>query len=228
MALAIFDLDETLVAGDSASLFCSYLQDRGLVDEDYIRRDALMMELYNNEQLSMNEYVEFLVEPVLGLHSDEIDALLPDYVSSYVCPRIYPQGRVLLQALKAQGHRPLIISATVTFIVKAVAHELGVEDVLAIDLVKNYDGYYTGAIDGIPSFREGKVQRLAIWCEEQNENLTDALFHSDSINDLALLEQVPNPVATNPDTKLSEIASQRGWNTLNWQLTETEAPTLTL
>lgn len=222
MALAIFDLDETLVAADSASLFCRFLHDRGLADDDFLRRDDAMMALYNNQQLSMPEYIESLLEPVLQLHADEIDALMPEYVRDYVAPRIYPQARELLTELRANGERLLIISATVTFIVRAVARELGVDEVLAIDLKQDAHGYYTGKIDGIPSFREGKVQRLMIWCEEQNEDLTDARFYSDSINDLALLEQVPCPVPTNPDAKLSEIASQRGWSTLKWQLNEVQ------
>jgi len=227
MALAIFDLDETLVAADSASLFCRFLHDRGLADDDFLRRDARMMELYNNQQLSMPQYIESLLEPILKLHRDDIDALMPEFVRDYVAPRIYPQARALLSELKANGERLLIISATVTFIVRAVARELGVDEVLAIDLQEDDRGYYSGKIDGIPSFREGKVQRLAIWCELENETLTDARFYSDSINDLALLEQVPFPVATNPDKPLAEIARQRGWATLNWQLSDTEVSTLT-
>ncbi|MBQ0756986.1 MAG: HAD family hydrolase [Amphritea sp.] len=215
MALAIFDLDETLIAGDSCTLFCEFLIAEGFAPKSFLRQDAQMMALYNSEKLVLSEYIQFLIEPLSHLSTAEIDALLPGFVERYVVPRIYPQGLQTLADFKQQGFRPLIISATADFIVKAVAKQLEVSDVLAIQLVSQ-DDRYTGDIDGVPTFREGKVTRLKNWLIEQQESIDGAYFHSDSINDLALLEQVEYPVAANPDRQLQAIAKERNWPVLNW------------
>lgn len=121
MALAIFDLDETLIAGDSCTLFCEFLIAEGFAPKSFLRQDAQMMALYNSEKLVLSEYIQFLIEPLNHLSTTEIDALLPGFVEQYVVPRIYPQGLQTLADFKQQGLRPLIISATADFIVKAIA-----------------------------------------------------------------------------------------------------------
>lgn len=221
MTLAIFDLDETLLCGDSASLFCRFLADSGLADADFLVREQALMQRYACGSLSMPDYVAFLLQPLQRLSTAEIDALLPDFVSRYIEPRIYPQARTLLAELRAQGQLPLIISATPAFIVRAVAQALGVQELLAIELETSAGGYYSGAIAGIPSYREGKVIRLQQWLAERDEPLEGAAFYTDSINDLPLLERVDRPIATNPDPRLTQIANARGWPLLRWQ-----APTL--
>lgn len=215
MALAIFDLDETLIAGDSCTLFCEFLIAEGFAPNSFLRQDAQMMALYNSEKLVLSEYIQFLIEPLNHLSTTEIDALLPGFVEQYVVPRIYPQGLQTLADFKQQGLRPLIISATADFIVKAIAKQLGISDVLAIQLERK-DDRYTGDIDGVPTFREGKVTRLKSWLIEQQESIDGAYFYSDSINDLALLEQVEYPIAANPDRQLQTIAKERNWPVLNW------------
>lgn len=215
MSLAIFDLDETLIAADTCSLFCQFLVDEGLAGAAFIEQDQRMMELYNAEQLVLSDYVAFLVSPLQQMSCAEIDALMPVFVEKYVVSRIYPQARDMLTQLQQQAHRTLIISATPEFIVRAVANSLGVKDVLAIRL-ETEGHFYTGKIDGVPTFREGKVTRLKRWLEDQQESLDGAQFYSDSINDLPLLEQVQFPVATNPDGQLLAIANNRDWPVLNW------------
>lgn len=215
MALAIFDLDETLVCGDSCSLFCQFMLAEGLVDSDFIERDKRMMALYNAEKLVLDDYIGFFIEPLSHLSITAIDEIMPRFVELYIAPRIYGEAHQILEIQTALGNRLLIISATAEFIVSAVARHLGVADVLAIRLGSK-EGYYTGKIEGVPTFRQGKVTRLHSWLIEQNENLIDAQFYSDSINDLPLLELVDYPIATNPDKQLTKIAAQRHWPVLNW------------
>ncbi len=185
MSLAIFDLDETLIAADTCSLFCQFMVEEGLAGADFIEQDHRMMELYNAEQLVLSDYVEFLVSPLKHMSCTQIDAVMPAFVEKYVVSRIYPEAREVLAELQ-QSRRTLIISATPEFIVRAVANSLGVKDVLAICLEADGD-YYTGQIDGVPTFREGKVTRLHSWLEDQQESMDGAQFYSDSINDLPLL-----------------------------------------
>lgn len=215
MALAIFDLDETLVACDSCSQFCEFMLAEGLADQAFVERDQQMMELYNNEQLVLDDYIRFFIEPLSKLSCSEIDALMPRFVAQFIVDKVYPQALETLALMKAQGHRVVIVSATAEFIVRAIATELAVDDVLAIEL-ETENGYYTGAVKGVPTFREGKVTRLKQWLIEQSETIDGAYFYSDSINDLPLLEQVENPVVANADAALLRIAEQRQWPAVNW------------
>jgi len=221
VALRIFDLDETLVRCDSSSLFSQYMVERGLVENVlYLTKERELMEQYSNQQLQIDDYIQFQLAPLSCLSVDQIQQLATEFVSSKMRQCIYPQGRELISQLSGQGHRILIISATAAFIVKAVAAELGVEDVIAIDLTEK-NNQYTGAIQGVPSYRDGKVTRIKCWLKQQQLSLTDAHFYSDSMNDLPLLELVDTPIATNPDPKLKKIAVQRNWQSLHWQLMET-------
>lgn len=217
MTLAIFDLDETLIATDSGSAWIEYLADNGLVDESFTARDAAYMELYNAGELSMEDYMAFSLEPVRGKTRPQLAELMPDFVAQKIVPHIYPQAAPLFAELRQSGHRILIISATVNFVVEAIARHLGVEDVLAIDIEYDAEGRITGRTEGVLSFREGKVIRLQQWLEQTGESVQDAHFYSDSINDLPLLEFVDQPFATNPHPRLQPIAEQQGWPILDWR-----------
>ena len=219
MALRIFDLDETLACCDTSSLFCEYLKETGWVtDPEYVQEEQRLMDEYAQGTMSMVEYVAFQMKPLAALNTADIDLLTEAFVAEKIVPVLYPQGKVLLAELREQGHRLVIISATADFIVKAVAKQLGVEDVLAIELCVDANDRYTGEIDGVPTYREGKVTRLKGWLETEKESLEGAAFYSDSMNDLPLLEVVEQPVATNPDSRLAVIASERNWPQLNWTL----------
>lgn len=222
MTLAIFDLDDTLLAGDSASLFCQFLVVKELAPKTLIQQDEAFYQQYSAGNLSMADYIRFMLEPVTSLSTAEIDALMPRFVSEYIVPRLYTEGAVLLQKLSAQGKRIVIVSATAHFIVKAIAAELAVDDVLAISLETQLkqgtsQHYYTGEVAGVPTFREGKVTRLKSWLSQQNESMVAAEFYSDSMNDLALLQWVEHPIATNPDPRLLALALDRGWTVLQWE-----------
>jgi HAD superfamily hydrolase (TIGR01490 family) len=219
MTLAIFDLDETILAGDSCSLFCQYLVHEGFAAPNLIHQDKRMMESYNRQTLVLNDYVRFLIEPLRCFSVIEINRLMPRFVDQYILPRLYPESLQLLTYYKKQGLRPLIISATAEFIVSAIAKKIGVDDILAIQL-EIIDNHYTGEMIGVPTFQEGKVTRLNSWMTEQQETINGALFYSDSINDLPLLEQVDYPFATNPTLPLLSIAMKRNWQVLQWTCPE--------
>lgn len=221
MALRIFDLDETLIAADSASQFARFLVDEELVGNDFSEKDTAFMCEYNAGKLDIHQFIDFYVGAIKHFSVAEIAALQQRFIDGYIVPVIYTQAPVLLKELRQQGHTIVIISATVEFIVTAIARRLGVDHVLAIELETETDNQkgkvYNGQIKGIPSFREGKITRLLEWAHAQDETLEDAYFYSDSINDLSLLKLIDNPVATNPDVRLQQIAEQESWKVLCWE-----------
>ncbi|MBY4677488.1 HAD family hydrolase [Marinobacterium arenosum] len=224
MALAIFDLDETLIAADSAAQWARWMSETGLTDDpDFIAKDDQRMTLYNAGQLDMAEYMQFSLQPLIGRSAAEIDALVPPFVEQRILPRVYPQGLALLRELQQAGHRLLIISATAEFLVRPIAARLGVSDVLGIQLAFDEQGRHTGHTDGVLSFREGKVTRLQAWLAQTGETLDGASFYSDSINDLPLLEYIGRPMVTNPSPALQQIARERGWPIIDWRKEQSPA-----
>lgn len=214
--LTVFDLDETLVAGDTAMLWNQFLVERNLVTEpNFLERDKILMGRYARGELDMQEYLQFSLAPLASFNTEAIDALVGEFVAECVVPLFYPDGVSLLKQLKQQQGEQLIISATATFIVKQVATQLGIEDALGIDLVLDAN-CYTSKIAGIPTFREGKVARLKQWLEKNDQRFDSIHFYSDSINDLPLLDYCDSAFVVNPCPKLQTIAQQRGWQELQW------------
>jgi HAD superfamily hydrolase (TIGR01490 family) len=225
MRLAIFDLDDTLIDGDSASLFCRYLVDRRIAGPELLHQEAELMHAYNHGVMNMADYIALTTAPLRALSAEMLNALAADFVHSRILPLHYPQARRQLQAHRAAGDRCLIISATADFIVRHAAAALGVADALAIDLERDARGCLTGRIEGTPSFREGKVVRLRQWLAQVDQSFSGFSFYSDSSNDLPLLEFVDRPHAVNPDPRLGALARTRNWPVLHWmRATETFKP----
>jgi HAD superfamily hydrolase (TIGR01490 family) len=218
MALALFDLDETLIHGDCASLWSAWMARIGWVDaEDFLRRDQALMALYSRGQLAMEDYMAFSLEPLVGRTLEEVAEVVRSYLDTVIAPRFYPDSRSTVEAHRQAGDRLLVISASASFLVKPIAACLGIEEVLAIDL-EVVAGRYTGRTSGVLTYREGKVIRLEQWLEEHHESLAGASFYSDSRNDLPLLSKVEHPVAVNPDEVLLAQAQAAGWKVLDWRL----------
>ena len=217
MALAIFDLDETLIHGDCASLWSSEMAKLGWVDgESFLQQDQELMALYAEGKLAMEDYMTFSLSPLVGRSAEEVAFVVEPYVEDVIEPLFYSDAIRCLANHRAAGDRILIISASAHFLVSAIAARLKVEDVLAID-IEEQQGIYSGRTLGVLTYREGKVTRLKAWLEEQGENLDGAYFYSDSRNDLPLLQLVSNAYAVNPDPVLREHAEQAGWPILNWK-----------
>jgi HAD superfamily hydrolase (TIGR01490 family) len=217
MTLAIFDLDETLIHGDCASLWSSEMAKLGWVDgESFLQRDRELMALYAEGKLAMEDYMTFSLSPLVGRSAEEVAFVVEPYVEDVIEPLLYSDATRCLATHRAAGDRILIISASAHFLVSAIAARLKVEDVLAID-IEEQQGTYSGRTQGVLTYREGKVTRLQAWLEEQGESLEGAYFYSDSRNDLPLLQLVSQPYAVNPDPVLRRHAEQAGWPILSWK-----------
>lgn len=211
MTLAIFDLDNTLLGGDSDYLWGKYLVAEGLVDGPfYERENQRFYDEYRSGRLDIHEFLDFSLRPLAEIPTAQLLALRERFMREQIEPIMLPAARKLLDHHRQRGHLLLIITATNQFVTAPIAAALGVEHLLATD-PEMRDGRYTGRVAGIPTFREGKVQRLTEWLQQHGHHLADAWFYSDSHNDLPLLELVPNPVAVDPDDTLRVHAEAKGW-----------------
>ena len=211
MALAIFDLDNTLINGDSDHRWGEFLCAEGLVDPRSFRQENdRFYQDYQAGKLDIQAYLQFALRPLAGRTVGEVAELQQRFMKDYVEPMLLPAAFSLLDKHREQGDKLVIITASNTVITKPIAKRLGVSTLMGCD-VEIKEGKFTGASVGIPSFREGKVARLTEWMSTNNYSLDGAWFYSDSHNDVPLLERVDNPVATDPDPQLAELARQRSW-----------------
>ncbi|AZC27954.1 MULTISPECIES: HAD family hydrolase [Pseudomonas] len=217
MALAIFDLDETLIHGDCATLWSEQMGRLGWVDsESFMRRNNELMDAYSHGKLAMEEFMAFSLEPMAGRSPEEVAHLVEPWVEDVIEPIIFSDACKTLAAHRQAGDRILVISASGTHLVKPIAQRLGIDEVLGIELeVRN--GVYTGNTVGTLTYREGKITRLLQWLEAEKESLEGASFYSDSRNDLPLLLRVAHPQVVNPDPVLREHAQQAGWPIHHWK-----------
>lgn len=211
MTLAIFDLDNTLIAGDSDHLWGEFMIRRGQVDSaDFKRRNDGFYADYCRGELDILAYLEFALSPMAGRPLVEIRRWQQEFVDEWIDPLMLPAAAQLLDRHRNLGHRLLIITATNELVTGPIADALGVDTLLACG-VEVVDGIVTGRGRGTPTYREGKVTRLREWLADETESIDGAWFYSDSHNDLPLLEQVDNPVAVDPDEQLAAVAKSRGW-----------------
>ncbi len=211
MTLAIFDLDHTLLDGDSDYLWGEYMVANGLVDgSDYRQRNRAFFEQYQRGELDSERYLEFALEPLSRHDIDTLRQHRAQFVTGWIEPIVATGARPLLERHREAGHELLIVSATHLFVTEPIAALLGVTTVLSTE-PEIVHGRYTGRYLGTPTFREGKVAALEHWLGDTGNDLAGSYFYSDSINDLPLLEAVDHPVAVHPDDTLRAIASQRRW-----------------
>ncbi len=211
MALAIFDLDNTLLAGDSDYLWGVFLGEIGAVDRDhYERENERFYSEYREGRLDIFEFLAFSLRPLATQPLSRLLAWREQFLVERIDPIITPAARALVERHRAVGDALMIITATNAFVTAPIAARFGVPHLIATD-PEQVDGRYTGRVAGVPSFREGKVQRLEAWLAEQGQALDGAWFYSDSHNDLPLLERVEHPVAVDPDPLLTAEATRRGW-----------------
>ena len=211
MALAIFDLDNTLLAGDSDYLWGQFLVQQGLVDGDfYARENQRFYEEYQQGELDINEFLAFSLQPLAKMPMEELQGLHRQFMTQCIEPILLDKATALLDKHRQQGDFLLIITATNRFVTEPIAERLGVDDLLATD-AEIVNGRYTGQPTGIPCFQDGKVKRLNSWLAQSGHNMEGSWFYSDSRNDLPLLESVAHPVAVDPDDTLAQHAEMRGW-----------------
>lgn len=211
MALAIFDLDNTLLNGDSDYLWGQFLVEKGVVDGDsYEKENQRFYDEYKAGTLDIMEFLRFSLKPL----AEHDMATLQDWHATFMQEKIIPimqdKAHALVNRHRDAGDTLLIITATNSFVTAPIATAYGIDNLLATE-PQQHEGRYTGEVNGTPCFREGKVERLNAWLTETGLDLDGSSFYSDSHNDLPLLEMVDTPVAVDPDDTLSNHAEQRGW-----------------
>jgi HAD superfamily hydrolase (TIGR01490 family) len=213
--LAIFDLDNTLLDGDSDYLWGGYLARHGLVDgAEYARENERFYREYQAGTLDIQEFLRFSLRPLREHPRARLEALRARFLEEQIEPIMTLAARALVERHQSAGDILLIITATNAFVTAPIAERFGVPHLIAT-LPAERDGAYTGEVEGVPSFREGKVVRLEQWLNEQGLDLDGSCFYSDSHNDLPLLERVERPIAVNPDAQLRATAETRGWPILS-------------
>jgi HAD superfamily hydrolase (TIGR01490 family) len=218
MKLALFDLDHTLLPLDSDYAWGAYTATIGWADPvAFKERNDYFYAHYKAGTLDIHEYVRFATQAARQQGAAKSIAAHADFMRAVILPAIQPAARALLQQHQDAGDQVIIVTATNAFVTRPIADAFGVAELIAVDLEQGADGWMTGNIAGIPSFREGKIDRVEAWLAARGLGWGDveAHFYSDSINDLPLLEKVQHPVATNPDAPLRAIALQRGWPVLD-------------
>lgn len=218
LKLTLFDLDCTLLPIDSDHAWGEFTTRLGWTDAgEFKRRNDAFYAQYQAGTLDIHEYVRFATAAVRRRGPREAAAAQQRFLREVIAPAVTPQARALVREHQQAGDAVVIITATNEFVTRPIARAFGVEELIAIELARAPDGWISGEIRGTPSFREGKVQRVADWLGARGLDWRDAdiTFYSDSMNDLPLLERARHPVATNPDPRLRALAAQRGWRVLD-------------
>ena len=214
MELALFDLDNTLLAGDSDYEWAQFLIDRGVLDRArYEAENDRYFAAYEAGTLDIFEFLGFQLAPLACYPRSRLDAWHAEFMAEKVRPMIAPGARALVARHREAGALCAIVTATNSFVTGPIARELGVPHLIATE-PETRDGAFTGKVAGVPCFREGKVERLEQWLARIGtplEGFAASWFYSDSHNDLPLLERVSRPVAVDPDPRLAALAAARGW-----------------
>lgn len=211
MALAIFDLDNTLLGGDSDYLWAEFLVENKLVDgKDYQQANQHFYDQYLAGTMNIFEFLAFQLKPLADNSIADLNRWRTQFLAEKIDPIILPAAQKLIAHHRHRGDTLMIITATNSFITGPIAQKLGIPHLIATE-AEMVNGLYTGNVAGIPSYQHGKVERLQDWLNTQNQTLAGSYFYSDSHNDLPLLNMVEHPVAVDSDPKLSAVAKQQGW-----------------
>lgn len=214
MNLTLFDLDNTLLNGDSDFEWSQFLIRLGILDRELFEvKNQAFYDQYKAGTLNIYEFLDFQLKPLSRHARKTLDEWHQQFMRESILPMITTQSRALVKHHQSVGDVCVIITATNSFVTQPIAQEFGIEHLIATD-PEQISGEFTGRVAGIPSFREGKITRLEHWLAERGWTLAsfdNSTFYSDSLNDLPLLNIVKTPVATNPDATLLAHATQHGW-----------------
>lgn len=217
MALALFDLDKTLLDGDSDFEWGQFLVKKKLVDEEeYENANTYFYEEYQRGTLDIVEFTAFSFKPLSELGLPKLKILHEEFMQSVIIPMIRSQSQTTIDKHHNQGDTSIMITATNSFITQPIADYFGIQHLIATE-PKIIDGNYTTEIEGTPCFQEGKVTRLNEWMKSNNETLEGSYLYSDSMNDLSLLRAVEFPIAVQPDETLKAIAKEHNWPIISLQ-----------
>ena len=212
MRLVLFDLDNTLLAGDSDFEWAQFLIEQGVLDREvYEARNQEFYDHYKAGTLDIHEFLDFQLKPLSRHPRTVLDAWHREFMTRKIRPMIRDSARALVE--QHHGDVRVLITATNSFVTAPIAREFGIGHLIATE-PEQRDGEFTGRVLGVPCFREGKVARLEIWLAQQNKTMAsfdESRFYSDSLNDLPLLSLVTRPVAVDPDATLRAHAVNHGW-----------------
>ena len=216
MRLALFDLDNTLLSGDSDFEWAQFLIEQGVLDREiYDARNQQFYEQYRNGTLDIHEFLDFQLKPLSRHPRRVLDGWHAKFMRRKILPIVRPRARDLVE--RHRGDLRVIITATNRFVTAPIAREFGIDDLIATEPAQA-GGEFTGEVAGVPCFREGKLRRLEDWLAARGHTLKtfdESWFYSDSLNDLPLLERVTHPVAVDPDATLRAHAADRGWKVIS-------------
>jgi HAD superfamily hydrolase (TIGR01490 family) len=211
VGIALFDLDNTLIAGDSDYLWGCFLVEQGIVDgATYARENRRFYDQYKVGELDIHEFLAFQLRPLAEHSMESLQQWRSQYVQEKISPILLPGAHALIDRHRQQGDTLVVITATNRFITSPIVALYGIQHLLATEpeIVNNA---YTGKVTGTPCFQAGKVERLSDWLEDNGQALDDSWFYSDSHNDLPLLGKVTHPVAVDPDEVLAQHAKDHNW-----------------
>lgn len=214
MNLALFDLDNTLIAGDSDFQWAQFLIEKKALDRElHESRNMEFYEQYKAGTLDIHEFLDFQLKPLARHSRAQLETWRSEFMTQKMMPLIAPGTRQLIEQHRLDGDLCIIITATNSFVTAPIAQALGIQHLIATE-PEEKEGEFTGKVSGIPCFREGKIERLENWLDEHNLTWLSFLrswFYSDSLNDLPLLSKVTHPVAVDPDATLKRHAERNNW-----------------
>ena len=217
MNLALFDLDNTLLPIDSDYAWGEFTNRLGWTDPiAFKEKNDQFYADYQAGVLDIHDYVRFATQAVKSRGADAGAKAHAQFMQEVILPHLKPQALELVRQHQIAGDHVMIVTATNEFVTRPIAQAFGVQELIAVQLARDSQGWITGEISGTPSFKEGKVHRISEWLSAHQKTWQDVqiTFYSDSINDLPLLERAQIPVAVNPDARLRQLATDRGWRIL--------------
>lgn len=213
--LTIFDLDNTLLAGDSDRAWGQYIVEKNIVSDDFLSESERFYSNYYDGNLDIDKFLSFCLKPLMQNKLSKLLELRKDFIEYKIKPMMLNKAIEMVNQKKSEG-RVIIATATNSFVTRPIADLFKIDDLIATEFVIQ-DNKFTGEVDGIPCFREGKVAKVEDWVKTNGYDLSDATFYSDSFNDLPLLEKVKNAIVVDGDNELIKQAQSNDWECISFR-----------
>jgi HAD superfamily hydrolase (TIGR01490 family) len=214
--LLIFDLDNTLLAGDSDRNWGIFLSEQKIVDESYLDESERFYNNYYEGSLDIDGFLSFCLKPLIANDMAKLLKLREQFIEEKIRPIVTKTGKELINQAHAEGKKVIIATATNDFVTRPIADIFDVSVLIATEF-EIKDNAFTGRVVGAPCFRAGKLNKVTKWINDNNFDLSQASFYSDSFNDLPLLEKVKKPVIVDGDDKLREIGKNKNWECVSFR-----------
>ena len=213
--LTIFDLDNTLLSGDSDRAWGQYIVEKKIVSDKFLVESENFYNSYYDGNLDIHSFLDFCLKPLMENEWSNLIELREGFIENKIKPMILSKAVEAVELSKSKG--PVVIAtATNSFVTRPIADLFGIKNLIATEFIIR-DNKFTGEVDGVPCFREGKVLKVEEWIKENGYNLLDATFYSDSFNDLPLLEKVKTAIVVDGDDKLIEKAKHNEWQCISFR-----------